>query len=182
MNVIHESAKLAWSLHHGQTRAGGRPYIEHPMRVAGLVSIFGDEDIDTPLTNDMIAAAWLHDIYEDTEMDSPGLTCINPVVERLVDELTNRFTKETCKKMNRAKRKEAEMRRIANISPAAQIIKLCDRIDNMETIRDKKGKKFHALYCDESEALAEAIPVGPFLHVKLLGMIGRVRKSLDKTE
>ena len=180
MNVIHESAKLAWTLHHGQTRAGGRPYIEHPMRVAGLVSIFGDDGVT--LTNDMIAAAWLHDVYEDTEMRSPSLACISPEIEHLVDELTNRYTKETCSKMNRAKRKEAEIRRIAAISPEAQIIKLCDRIDNMETIQDKKGKKFHALYCDESEALAEAIPVGSFLHVKLLGMIGRIRKSLDKSK
>lgn len=178
MNIIHESAKLAWSLHSGQQRAGGRPYIEHPMRVAGLVSIFGDDDVDTPLTNDMIAAAWLHDVYEDTDMGSPSLACINPVIEHLVDELTNRYTKENCSQWNRAKRKKAERSRIASISPAAQIIKLCDRLDNLETIKDKKGKKFWEMYCDETEALIEVIPAGPFLHCKLIAMIGRIRKEL----
>ena len=177
MNVIHEAAKLAYNLHFGQTRAGGEPYINHPMRVAGLVSIFGD-DVDTPITNDMIAAAWLHDVYEDTVLDSPALNCVNPVIEKLVDELTNRFTKVVYPDMNRTVRKKAEIHRIATISPEAQIIKLCDRIDNLNTVRDKKGKKFHALYCDESQALAEAIPVAPFLHIKLYGIIARIRKEL----
>ena len=177
MNIIHEATKLAWSLHQGQTRAGGGPYIEHPMRVAGLVSIFGD-DVATPVSGDMIAAAWLHDVYEDTYFESPALACISPTVEHLVDELTNRFTKKTCSKMNRAKRKRAEFDRLAVCSPAAQVIKLCDRIDNLETIRNKKGRKFHLLYCDESEALADAIPVAPFLHIKLHGMIARIRKEL----
>jgi (p)ppGpp synthase/HD superfamily hydrolase len=117
MSIIHEAAKLARTLHHDQTRAGGQPYIEHPMRVAGLVSIHGDDDKDTPFTDDMVAAAWLHDVYEDTEMWSPFLACISPEIEHLVDELTNRYTKENCSKMNRAKRKKAETRRIAVISP-----------------------------------------------------------------
>ncbi len=177
MNVINEAARTAWILHHGQTRAGGGPYIEHPMRVAGLVSIFGDDESTVTFTDNMIAAAWLHDVYEDTDLDSPALNCINPIVERLVDELTNRFTKALYP-VNRAVRKKAEIDRIAIISPEAQIIKLCDRIDNLSTIQAKKGKKFHALYCDESQALAEAIPVGPFLHVKLYGMIARIRKEL----
>ncbi len=178
MNIIHEAAMTAWCLHSGQTRAGGQPYIYHPMRVAGFVSLFGDDDKGTPLTNDMIAAAWLHDIYEDTDMNSPGLNYINPVVERLVDELTNRFTKEAYPNMNRAERKGAEIPRIAAISPAAQIIKLCDRLDNLETIQEKE-KKFHALYCDESDALIDAISVGPFLQIKILDRISQVRKSLE---
>jgi (p)ppGpp synthase/HD superfamily hydrolase len=178
MNTIHESAKLAWSLHHGQTRAGGQPYIYHPLRVAGLVSIFGDDAEGTPLTDDMVAAAWLHDVYEDTAFNSPELNCINPVVERLVDELTNRFTKATYPKWNRKKRKAAEQDRIARISPAAQVIKLCDRMDNLDTIKAKKGKKFHALYCDETQALLEVIPVAPCLHCKLYGMIARIKREL----
>jgi GTP pyrophosphokinase len=178
MNTIHESAKLAWSLHYGQTRANGQPYIYHPMRVAGLMSIFGDDAKGTPLTDDMVAAAWLHDVYEDTNFDPPALNCINPVVEKLVDELTNRFTKEARPKWDRKKRKDAEQDRIAYISPAAQVIKLCDRLDNLDTIRDKKGKGFHALYCDETQVLLEAIPVAPFLHSMLYSMIDRIRKEL----
>ena len=178
MNVIHEAAQMAWCLHHGQTRAGGGPYIEHPMRVAGLVSIFGNMEATITLTNDMIAAAWLHDVYEDTCLDSPALNCINPTVERLVDELTNRFTKATYPDMNREVREKAERDRLFAVHPAAQVIKLCDRMDNLNTIKDKKGKRFHHLYCDETEALLEVMPVAPFLHVKLHGMIARIRKEL----
>jgi (p)ppGpp synthase/HD superfamily hydrolase len=178
MDTIHDAAKIAWIQHHGQTRAGGQPYIYHPMRVAGLVTLWGDDENDVLLTSDMIAAAWLHDVYEDTDFISPMLNCVNSTVERLVDELTNRFTKEAFPKLNRARRKTAEIARISDISPEAQIIKLCDRIDNLDTVKDKRGKKFHALYCDESQALAEAIPVGPFLHVQLYGILGRIRNLI----
>ncbi len=177
-NMIHEAASMAWVLHHGQTRADGGPYVEHPMRVAGLVSIHGDDDVDTSSSNDMIAAAWLHDIYEDTDLESPALLCISSTVERLVDELTNRFTKEAHPRMNRAERKRAEFDRLADCSPEAQIIKLCDRIDNLSTIKAKEGKKFHALYCDETDYLLEVISIAPYLHVKLWGMIAEIRKEL----
>jgi len=178
MNIINEAARMAWILHRDQTRASSRPYIEHPMRVAGLVSIFGNDESTVTLTDNMIAAAWLHDVYEDTDLDSPSLNCINPVVERLVYELTNQFTKAVYPDMNRAVRKKAEIARIVAISPEAQIIKLCDRIDNLNAIWDKRSKKFHALYCDESQALAEAIPVAPSLHVELYSMIARIRRKL----
>jgi (p)ppGpp synthase/HD superfamily hydrolase len=177
MDTINEAAKLAWSLHSGQTRADGGPYIYHPMRVAGLVSIFGDGESTVTLTSDMVAAAWLHDVYEDTDLDTPMLNCINPTVERLVQELSNRFTKEIYPDMNRTVRKKAEIDRIAAISPEAQIIKLCDRMDNLNTL-EKKGKKFHALYCAESYALVEAIQVGPFLRAKLYSMIAKIRKTI----
>jgi len=51
-------------------------------------------------------------------------------------------------------------------------------MDNLETIQAKKGKKFHALYCDETQALLEVILVAPFLRIKLYGMIARIRKEL----
>jgi len=178
MNIINEAAQMAWCLHHGQTRADGGPYIYHPMRVAGFVSIFGNMEETVTLTDDMIAAAWLHDVYEDTDLDTPMLDCINPVVERLVNELTNRFTHEIYPGMKRASRKRAEIDRITRISPEAQIIKLCDRMDNLNTIKAKKGKKFRALYCAESYALVEAVSVSPFLRVKLYGMIAEIRREL----
>lgn len=174
--IIHESAKLAWELHLGQTRAGGQAFIYHPMRVAGLVSVFGNDG--ARLTEIMISAAWLHDVYEDTKLDPPMLSSIHPDIDKLVDELTNRFTKVNYPKWNRKRRKAAERDRISEISPEAQTIKLCDRIDNLGSIFDKKGRKFHKLYCDESEALADAIPVGPYLHDLLYSGIEQIRSQL----
>jgi hypothetical protein len=51
-------------------------------------------------------------------------------------------------------------------------------MDNLDTIKAKKGKKFHALYCDETEYLLEVIPVAPSLHYELYAMIVRIRKEL----
>lgn len=47
----------------GQTRKyTGEPYWRHPEEVARLVSQFGH-------TPEMLAAAWLHDVVEDTGVD-----------------------------------------------------------------------------------------------------------------
>ena len=175
MVLIRQAARLACKLHEGQKRAGGEPYIYHPMRVAGMLTMLDNRQLAVSVTDDMIAAAWLHDVYEDTDWESPALNAINPTVERLVDELTNRFTKQAYPKMNRRKRKVAETKRLTDVSPQAQIIKLCDRIDNLQTIREKKGKKFHLLYCDESEALADVLTAAPHLQLQVYQLVKQLR-------
>lgn len=59
MNVIEKAKALAKRSHEGQTRKyDGQPYIIHPKAVAKTVEMNGGSD-------DMIAAAWLHDVHED---------------------------------------------------------------------------------------------------------------------
>ncbi len=51
---------LATSAHMDQQRRDGRPYIEHPARVVAAVMERGQR---------YVAAAWLHDVIEDTGVD-----------------------------------------------------------------------------------------------------------------
>ena len=52
---------LATSAHAGTYDKAGKPYILHPTFVAGLVAdATGDEEL--------VAAAWLHDVVEDTDI------------------------------------------------------------------------------------------------------------------
>lgn len=54
---VAAAASLASAAHAGQVDKAGKPYIEHPGRVAGRV--------DGPVAK---CVAWLHDVIEDTEV------------------------------------------------------------------------------------------------------------------
>jgi (p)ppGpp synthase/HD superfamily hydrolase len=61
----------------------GEPYIVHPLAVAELVN-------SVPHTDEMVAAALLHDVVEDTPVTSEEIHAeFGPVVGALVDWLTD---------------------------------------------------------------------------------------------
>ena len=56
---VQSAADHASGAHKGPYRKDRRtPYIVHPARVAGYVSMFGGSHV-------AIVSAWLHDVYED---------------------------------------------------------------------------------------------------------------------
>lgn len=175
MSLIRNAARLAHQCHAGQTRRGGKPYIEHPHRVADMVMLM---DEDGPLiTDSMIAAAWLHDVYEDCDIEPQYLIDVtHPAVNKYVRELTNVYVKKEYSEFNRMARKTAEAHRLSQASPQAQVIKLCDRIDNLKTIH-KKGKKFSLFYANESDLLAAALSVSPKLQTKVFRLTKLIRES-----
>ena len=59
--LIADAFKFAYKLHEGQYRKSGEPYICHPVAVAGLLHDLGGSAA-------MIAAGFLHDVVEDTEV------------------------------------------------------------------------------------------------------------------
>lgn len=163
--LILDSEKLANTAHVGQVRKGtGQPYIEHPARVANTIlqlMVAGDERV----TENTVAAAWLHDTIEDTDItDDEILAVANSHVLNLVKELTNpskNFVflpeyKKLPKGSVRAMKKKMDRDHLAHVSWEAKIIKLADRIDN---VSDMKGmdQDFCLLYADESVQLLEAL-------------------------
>ncbi len=179
MDLVRKAARAACMLHCDQTRAGGEPYINHPIRVANMVLLLDDEFLPVSVNDGLIAAAWLHDVYEDTDLMPPAISnAFDETIGGYVEELTNHFTKKAYPTMNRKKRKKAEVNRLAEVSREAQTIKLCDRIDNLRTIGDK-GRKFSLLYCDESEALAEVLTAVPAFQVEIFRLAGQLRKQVS---
>ena len=55
-----QAQKLAEFIHLGQLRHGGKPYITHPERMVHYLKVSPEIN----LTEDMICAAWLHDVLE----------------------------------------------------------------------------------------------------------------------
>lgn len=148
MNLILKAASFAEHAHRGQTRRNGTPYVHHPMRVAGRVSMLPGT------TEELVAAAWLHDVLEDTKAKLIDLeTEFGPKVLKLVIELTNVSTGLA---LPRAERKRLDREHIAKVSVEAKRIKMLDRIDNLNDMNGYE-KDFVLLYTGESKLLADAI-------------------------
>lgn len=128
------------------------PYIIHPRNVAYLVEIAGG-------TNEMIKAAYLHDVLEDVYPNNPLFSYIaieeqfGETVADLVDELTD---KSTVFDGNRETRKEIDRNRIELISPQAKTIKLADLIDNSLTITFF-DPNFSKIYLKEKRSLLDVL-------------------------
>lgn len=123
------------------------PYIVHPIAVAEIVKT-------VPHTSQMIAAALLHDVIEDTSVTARDIfENFGPNVARLVDWLTD-VSKPS--DGNRAARKAIDLAHIAQAPPEAKTIKLADLIDNTPTIKER-DPNFWKVYRREKLALLEVL-------------------------
>ncbi|PKL70225.1 MAG: hypothetical protein CVV30_02355 [Methanomicrobiales archaeon HGW-Methanomicrobiales-1] len=148
---IKSAADHASRAHKGQFRKDRRtPYIVHPARVAGYVSMFGGSHV-------AIVAAWLHDVYEDCTPEWLSLTdsfiAALPLPEdeqqdiaAIVDSLTKKNTI-----LGKEARLSDSIGRILDAPPEATLVKICDRIDNFldTACRDGRVRKRYLISTDE---------------------------------
>ncbi len=167
MDLI-ERARLFATAAHGATGRvrfyTGEPYIAHPARVADLVA-------SVPHHDEMIAAAFLHDVCEDTAIPLIMIRQeFGATVHSYVFWLTDKSRPQDG---NRAERKEIERFWIAGASPEAKTIKLADLIDNTSTIVER-DPKFAKVYLQEKAALLEVLREGnPTLWRRAAEMVER---------
>lgn len=170
-----EVLKFATEAHGDQQRKYTKePYIEHPLRVAATVK-------SVPHTPEMIYAAYLHDVVEDTHVPLEEIKKrFGKVVALLVWELTDEFTKENYRHLNRRQRKKKEVARQATISNPAKTIKLADVIDNTRDIV-KNDRNFAKKYIPEISALTEVLQGGdPYLLDMARKEVQRSKEILNK--
>lgn len=151
MNKIANALALAVKAHAGVSRKyGDEPYSNHVIRVAFMVARTGADE-------DVVAAALLHDVLEDTDTPPPAITDVaGENVLRIVQELTNPSHLPENKRKPRAERKRIDREHLATVSKEAKLIKLLDRIDNLRDVV-KGPRDFQILYANESAALLEAL-------------------------
>lgn len=90
MRLSEQAILFATHAHAGQVRKYTlEPYVAHPVAVMALVAT-------VPHTEEMLAAAVLHDVLEDTTISLTHLTlAFGPVVSGLVSELTGRGARQS---------------------------------------------------------------------------------------
>ena len=126
------------------------PYFVHCGAVADIMA--GVEH-----TPEMIAAAYLHDVVEDTPVSIDDVRdSFGPKVADLVGWLTD-ISKPS--DGNRATRKAIDRAHSAAAPPEAQTIKLADLIDNTATIV-AFDPGFANVYLEEKRLLLEVMTVG----------------------
>lgn len=159
--MILRAAALAKKSHGEQKRKyTGRPYVEHPGRVAMQLCLLGE-----PVES--VCAGWLHDVLEDTDCSKDEiLEATNARVLQLVEELTN--PSKQYPTLRREDRKKMDREHLMKVSFEAKIIKMVDRIDNLREMGDAPAD-FRRLYAGESVKLANAIgDVHPELRGELI--------------
>lgn len=118
-SIINLARAIATTAHDGVYRADGTDYIDHPEAVAHYAETYYRADDHT------IAACWLHDVIEDTDvtLDDLAAAGIPPEVLGAVDAVTIRPGEPYL----------AAVARAAD-HPLARIVKLSDNWHNTSTL------------------------------------------------
>jgi hypothetical protein len=135
-----------------------QPYDTHLKAVAEMVTRVTDDA-------EMVAAAWLHDVVEDTPVTLEQVRkAFGAGVAALVDELTD---VSRASDGNRAVRKAIDREHSARASARAKTVKLADLLDNCRDIR-RGDPGFARVFFPEAQALLPALREGDRrLHAKL---------------
>ncbi len=128
-DIISDSKDLVWNAlefatykHRLQRRKGYQrlPYINHPITVTGLLKQFDEHDPE------LLAAALLHDILEDTNStEEEIIQLFGKHVNEIVLEVTDDMS------LLSKQRKELQVRHAASLSDEAKKIKIADKTANI---------------------------------------------------
>lgn len=132
---VKQAYDLAYSLHANQFRESGEPYIIHPLKVALILAEMGAD-------GNTLCAALLHDSLEDTQITKSEIAeLFNADVANLVDGVTK------ISKLNFSSKTEQNLANTRKIITSLTedvrilIIKLADRLHNMQTLSHKNKLK-----------------------------------------
>jgi (p)ppGpp synthase/HD superfamily hydrolase len=171
--VIVKARNFAWHQHYGQFRKYMKnvPYFVHPERVAIAVQK------DRVTTEEMVAAAYVHDTLEDTKTTYDDiLRWFGDTVAEYVLGLTS-YSKQISLAGYRAARKKADLEYLSKQKKEVHYIKLEDRWDNLNDIEFCPDQSFIDLYCRESRDLIGDVNKGRA--DQILELCGQLEKMRD---
>lgn len=125
MKQLSKAIVFAAQCHSGQYRKDGKtPYINHPLEVMNLVVT----NVEKP-HSDVLIAAVLHDVVEDTHVTSSEIKqAFGARVAKLVEELTDDKT------LSKEERKRIQLSEVHSLSEEGKLLRLCDKICNVYDI------------------------------------------------
>jgi len=164
LNVVQKAHVYAMAAHASVKQLRkytNEPYIVHPMQVARIVaSVEGS-------TEDMIAAALLHDVIEDTGCTFTDIHMSFGIdIAGMVSWLTDVSKPEDG---NRAARKAIDLAHIAQAPANVKTIKLADIISNCTSIMEH-DPNFAKVYLEEKRAQLAVLTEGD------AGLLARARE------
>lgn len=135
LSIVEKAYRYAEEKHSGQTRKSGEPYFIHPVRVAHTIA-------SLELDPQSVCAALLHDVVEDTEVTYEDIAAeFGETVAMLVDGVT---------KLGKIPTNSKEEQQIENLRKMffamtkdirVIVVKLADRLHNMQTLRFMSEEK-----------------------------------------
>ena len=134
--LIRKAFDVAVDAHQDQRRKSGEAYIFHPIAVAKIVA----SQIGLGATG--IAAALLHDVVEDTDISISDIERLfNPKVAQLVEGLTK--IAQVQKDLNVSMQAENFRKMLFTLNDDVRVIliKLADRLHNMQTMESMAESK-----------------------------------------
>jgi guanosine-3',5'-bis(diphosphate) 3'-pyrophosphohydrolase len=127
METVLKAAAFAAEKHRNQRRkdAEASPYINHPIQLAHILV---QADIEDPV---VLAAALLHDTIEDTNTTFEELEIVFGFeIANIVGECSDD------KRLGKLERKQAQIDHAAKLSHAARLVKIADKIANVNDMND----------------------------------------------
>jgi GTP diphosphokinase / guanosine-3',5'-bis(diphosphate) 3'-diphosphatase len=178
LDIIFEAAIFAACKHQGHIRkdALASPYITHPLTVAR--EIYATGKVDDP---SILVAAILHDTLEDTKTTQDELRQqFGEDVLSIVLEVTDD------KSLIKERRKQLQVIHAPQLSYAARIIKLADKLVNCRDILHMPPRDWSLVRRQEyiqwsADVLAQVRGVNPSLEAAFDKMAAQAEAELDFT-
>ncbi|MBY0062033.1 MULTISPECIES: HD domain-containing protein [Priestia] len=125
MSIIKEARKYAEDAHGGQMRKlSDKPYIVHPINVGDILEKAG-------FSKEVIAAAYLHDAVEDTNVT---LKEIGQKFGLEVAEIVEAHTEDKSKSWEERKQHTIQTVKTASLEVKALIV--ADKLDNLRSLKE----------------------------------------------
>jgi (p)ppGpp synthase/HD superfamily hydrolase len=150
---VKRAIYFAKKYHGDQKRQSGEPYYSHPLEVAYMVS-------DYLLRTDIIITAILHDTIEDTELTQEMIAIV--FGEQIASQVADLTRVKSAGKIS-----SAEMVELLYQQKKYDLllIKLFDRLHNMQTIGAKSPEKVQKIL---KETLEKFIIITTYLEIPLI--------------
>jgi GTP pyrophosphokinase len=124
ITLVTSAAVFAAEAHSTQRRKDlNEPYIVHPLRVGKMAA-------DLLFNNEFIAACYLHDVVEDTNVPIETIEALFPAETALLVRVMTKWWQSSTLNPTAVPDKSAYYKRIIE-TPNAAVLKVLDRIDNL---------------------------------------------------
>jgi guanosine-3',5'-bis(diphosphate) 3'-pyrophosphohydrolase len=146
---IARAVEFATAQHGDQRRKTGVPYLEHLLEAVQILA-----EGAGVTSRDVLVAAVLHDVVEDTGCTLSDLSAaFGPQVADLVGWVT---IPDAGPGEDAAALKASYLRRLRDAPPDAVLVKLADRMSNVQTLRNLPPEQQRAYY---AQTVAHIVPL-----------------------